>query len=105
MDEVTKRVGIAKGSLYLHTDARKDLVTRVLDRWAAGVKKPDSPAAGSYEERHHQICEALFANPEPRRKNAKKKTAFPCYLHTSPYPYGWAESLEGAGQGLRANRR
>ena len=105
MDEVAKRVGIAKGSLYLHAAARNDLVTRVLDRWAAGVKRPDRPAAGSYEERRHQICEALFADPEPGRENDKRETAFPCCLHTSPMPLRMGEPLEGAGQGLRASRR
>jgi AcrR family transcriptional regulator len=32
MDEVAKRVGIAKGNLYLHAAARNDLVARVLGR-------------------------------------------------------------------------
>ena len=91
MDEVAKRVGIAKGSLYLHAAARNDLVARVLDSWAADVPRPEGQPIGPREERWRQVCTALFSRAQKEGRDGRPLVAaFPCCLHTSPCPYGWA---------------
>ncbi len=90
MDEVAKRVGIAKGSLYLHAAARNDLVARVLDRWAADVPRPQGPPSGPREERWRRACAALFSRAEKGGRDGPPEAAsLPCCLHTSPCPHGW----------------
>lgn len=91
MDDLARRVGIAKGSLYLHTNARSDLVGQVLDRWAAEVPKGVLQSGLSWEERRRRACDALFSGVarggEPHGPLAP---AIPCCLSVSPCPHGWA---------------
>lgn len=82
MDDIAKRVGIAKGSLYLHTNARSDLVAQVLDRWTEDIPEPSGASGDPYEG----ACHALFAPADHGGANAP---AIPCCLHTSPCPNGW----------------
>ena len=63
MDNLAKRVGVAKGSLYLHTNTRDDLIGRVLDRRAAELHKPADPSTVPAEDRWDQLLDALFARP------------------------------------------
>ena len=84
MDGVARRVGVAKGSLYLHTPTRDALVSRVLDRWAEDVPlsaPSDDPGPLT------ALCEALFSGVQ--RGDAAHSPALPCCLRTSPCPHGW----------------
>ena len=86
MDDVARRVGVAKGSLYLHAPTRNDLVGQLLDRWMDEVPVPSEPPSGT-QEAVAEICAALFSNV--RRDESRPAAAFPCCLHTSPCPHGW----------------
>ena len=85
MDDVAKRVGIAKGSLYLHTNARAHLVAEVLDRWLTQIPGPTRPPHIPDAQRIPVILAALLA------PGAHGGPAFPCCLHHSPCPHGWAD--------------
>ena len=89
MDDVARRVGVAKGSLYLHAPTRNDLVGQLLDRWADEVPVPSEPPSGSTQEAVPGICAALFS--DVRRDESGPAPAFPCCLHTSPCPHGWVD--------------
>ena len=84
MDDVARRVGVAKGSLYLHAPTRNALVSQVLDRWAEDVPPP--PASGGPGPLT-AVCEALFSGVQ--RGDSARSPALPCCLHTSPCPHGW----------------
>ena len=86
MEQVAKRVGIAKGSLYLHATTRTALVSDLLDRWAEEVPLPD---AGEGEADVRRVCAALF-EAVPRGRDTTRP-AIPCCLRTSPCPHGWPE--------------
>ena len=88
MDDVARRVGVAKGSLYLHAPTRNDLVGQLLDRWTDEVPVPSEPLSGGTQEAVSEICAALFS--VVRRGESGPAPAFPCCLHTSPCPHGWA---------------
>jgi AcrR family transcriptional regulator len=83
MEQVAKRVGIAKGSLYLHTTSRSGLVASSLDRWTAEVPQP----SGEEEDPLHAASEALFHGVA--RGAGPSRPALPCCLRTSPCPHGW----------------
>ncbi len=85
MDDVAKRAGIAKGSLYLHTSTRNGLVEEVLDRWAAEVPEA-ADRASSQPGTVDQACDALFS---PATGLKGTGAAFPCCLHQSPCPHAW----------------
>jgi AcrR family transcriptional regulator len=89
MDQIARRVGVAKGSLYLHTTTRSGLLEQMLNRWASQVPTPDGAVAGDVTERLGALCAALMT-PVNRGAGAASP-AFPCCLHTSPCPHGWAE--------------
>lgn len=89
MDDVARRVGVAKGSLYLHAPTRSDLVAQLLDRWAGEVPMPPEPPEAGAPGAVTAICGALFA--EVHRVDSGPSPAFPCCLHTSPCPHGWAD--------------
>lgn len=100
MDDVARRVGIAKGSLYLHTASREELIGQLLDAWLAAVPVRPMPAAASDDDRWSAACAALF---EPGER--ERPLAFPCCLQVSPCPNGWAgrwRAIAGA-VGLRAD--
>ena len=89
MDDVARRVGVAKGSLYLHAPTRSDLVAQLLDRWMGEVPvPPEGPEAGA-PCAVTAICGALFS--EVRRLESGPSPAFPCCLRTSPCPHGWVD--------------
>ena len=87
MDDVARRVGVAKGSLYLHAPTRSDLVAQLLDRWMGEVPMPSEPSKGGTPAAVTAICAALFSGVH--RSEAGPSPAFPCCLHTSPCPHGW----------------
>ena len=87
MDDVARRVGIAKGSLYLHAPTRSDLVAQLLDSWADEVETPSVPPKTSEREAVVSICAALFSGVV--QDESTRAPAFPCCLHTSPCPHGW----------------
>ncbi len=89
MDDVARRVGVAKGSLYLHAPTRSDLVAQLLDRWMAEVPLPPEPPTAGAPSAVTAICDALFS--EVHRVDSGPSPAFPCCLHTSPCPHGWAD--------------
>lgn len=84
MDGVARRVGVAKGSLYLHAPTRNALVSQVLDRWAEDVP---TPASSDPSGPLTAVCEALFSGVQHR--DSARSPALPCCLHTSPCPHGW----------------
>ena len=107
MDNLAKRVGVAKGSLYLHTNARDDLIGQVLDRRAAELHKPADPSTVPAEDRWDQLLDALFARPPSELET--ESLGFPCCLFISPCPHGWtcrwetlvrAYQLDSAPHGL-----
>jgi hypothetical protein len=67
MDDVAKRVGIAKSSLYLHTNARSSVVAQVFDCRLAVVRRPSSSSEISPEERWPRMLAALSAMGGPQR--------------------------------------
>jgi len=85
MEDVAKLVGIAKGSLYLHTNARGKLVAQALDLRLAGIPKPRKPSDLPTGRKWSELLDALFAQRESGGCD------FPCCLHTSPCPHGWRE--------------
>lgn len=89
MDDVARRVGVAKGSLYLHAPTRSDLVAQLLNRWMGEVPMPSEPPKASGPGAVSGICSALFS--EVRRLESGPSPAFPCCLHTSPCPHGWVD--------------
>ena len=89
MDGVARRVGVAKGSLYLHAPTRSDLVAQLLDRWMGEVPMPSEPPKAGVPGALSGICSALFS--EVRRLESGPSPAFPCCLHTSPCPHGWVD--------------
>lgn len=89
MDDVARRVGVAKGSLYLHAPTRSDLVAQLLDRWMGEVPMPSEPPKAGGPGAVSGICSALFS--EVRRLESGPSPAFPCCLHTSPCPHGWVD--------------
>ena len=103
MDDVARRVGVAKGSLYLHTPTRNDLVAQLLDRWLDEVPVPPTPPKQNEREAVASICAALFSDA-PRSESAPT-VAFPCCLHISPCPHGWAARWERLAEahGLASN--
>ena len=86
MDDVAGRIGIAKGTLYLHTTTRDELLSQLLERWARDVASP-RPDAGPYD--WADACASLFERVE--RGTSKSMPSFPCCLRTSPCPHGWLE--------------
>jgi AcrR family transcriptional regulator len=103
MDDVAQRVGISKGSLYLHTATRSGLVASLLDRWEADVPPAQDFANAPIEERTTRACEALFH--ETDRGSGRAVPAFPCCLQTSPCPHSWSERWAriSAAHGLSAS--
>ena len=89
MDDVARRVGVAKGSLYLHAPTRSDLVAQLLNRWMGEVPMPSEPPKAGGPGAVSGICSALFS--EVRRLESGPSPAFPCCLHTSPCPHGWVD--------------
>ena len=89
MDDVARRVGVAKGSLYLHAPTRSDLVAQLLNRWMGEVPMPSEPPKAGWPGAVSGICSALFS--EVRRLESGPSPAFPCCLHTSPCPHGWVD--------------
>ena len=89
MDDVAQRVGISKGSLYLHTATRSGLVESLLDRWEADVPPARDFGNALMEDRTERVCEALFH--ETDRGSGRSVPAFPCCLQTSPCPHGWSQ--------------
>ena len=87
MDDVARRVGIAKGSLYLHAPTRNDLVEQLLDSWANEMEIPAAAPKRNQREAVVRICDALFSDVV--RAESTRAPAFPCCLHTSPCPHGW----------------
>ena len=85
MEDVAKLVGIAKGSLYLHTNARSKLVAQALDRRLASIPKPRRPSDIPKERAWSELLDALFA------QGTSGGCDLPCCLHTSPCPHGWQE--------------
>ena len=91
MEDVARRVGIAKGSLYLHVRARSDLVDQVLDRWAKEVPHQALPPGLSWEEQCNLVCAALFRGVERGGSaDVPVAPAIPCCLRVSPCPHGWS---------------
>ena len=88
MDDVASRVGVAKGSLYLHTPRRQDLINRVLDAWTTDVPPP-SAVQSTQEDRLGEACAGLLSVAD--RGGSQPAVAFPCCLHVSPCPSGWPE--------------
>ena len=84
MDDVAKQVGIAKGSLYLHTTARGELVDQVLSQWAEDVSTAPGDIAKGQE--WAEVCDALFT---PVERGATMRPAIPCCLRLAPCPHGW----------------
>ena len=89
MDDVARRVGVAKGSLYLHAPTRSDLVAQLLDRWMGEVPMPSTPPKTGAPAAVTAVCGALFS--EVHRLESGPSPAFPCCLHTSPCPHGWVD--------------
>ncbi len=89
MDDVARRVGVAKGSLYLHAPTRSDLIAQLLDRWMGEVPVPPAVPAPGASGAVTAICGALFS--EVRRLESAPSPAFPCCLRTSPCPHGWVD--------------
>jgi AcrR family transcriptional regulator len=89
MDQIARRVGVAKGSLYLHTTTRNGLLEQLLERWTAQVPEPAASLEGEATQRLRALCAALM-HPE-ERAGRTDAPAFPCCLHSSPCPHGWAE--------------
>ena len=89
MDDVARRVGVAKGSLYLHAPTRNDLVGQLLDRWTNDVPVPSEVPQGGTQQAVAEICAGLFSGVV--RNESGPSPAFPCCLHTSPCPHGWAD--------------
>ena len=104
MDDVARRVGIAKGSLYLHTNTRNALVSSLLDRWEEDVAAPETGGEAPEWERLERACASLFREVE--RGGRSRAPAFPCCLRTSPCPHGWAErwARVAHGHGLGSMR-
>ena len=100
MDDVAKQVGIAKGSLYLHTTARGELVDQVLDTWAGDVPAPSGDVAKG--QGWVALCEDLFA-PVERGENIRP--AMPCCMRLAPCPHGWMRRWSDAAKarGLSAD--
>lgn len=100
MDDVARRVGIAKGSLYLHTESREELIGHVLGTWLAAVPVRPVPASATDDDRWSAACGALLEAGDRDRPSA-----FPCCLQISPCPNGWMgrwRVIAGA-VGLRAD--
>lgn len=90
MDSLAGRVGIAKGSLYLHTRTRGELVERLLDQWASDVEVPARDGSGSPDgDRLLRLCTAMLTVCE-RGANGFVP-AIPCCLHASPCPHEWPQ--------------
>ena len=89
MDDVARRVGVAKGSLYLHAPTRSHLVAQLLERWMGEVPMPSEPPKTGGPEAVAAICVALFS--EASRVESGPSPAFPCCLHISPCPHGWLD--------------
>ena len=87
MDGVARRVGVAKGSLYLHAPTRNALVEQVLERWAEDVP---TAAASEHPGPLTAVCEALFSGVQHGDSARSRSPALPCCLHTSPCPHGWS---------------
>ena len=97
MDDVARRVGVAKGSLYLHAPTRNDLVGQLLDHWMDEIPMPSAPPHDSTQRAVVRICEALFA--DARHQESGPAPAFPCCLRTSPCPHGWGARWSRLAQG------
>ncbi len=93
MDDLARRVGIAKGSLYLHTTTRDELVEQVLDLWATEVPAADRKAGPG--ERWGDACGALFA---PVDRGTAVRPAIPCCLRQSPCPHGWMKRWQAIAE-------
>jgi AcrR family transcriptional regulator len=98
MEQVAKRVGIAKGSLYLHTTSRSGLVASSLDRWTAEVPQP----SGEEEDPLHATCEALFHGVA---RGGRLEPARPAMLLAhEPVPARLGCAVEGDCAGVWAGR-
>ena len=102
MDAVAGRVGVAKGSLYLHTPGRGKLIDRVLDEWTTEVRPP-SAAQSTQADRLDEVCAGLLSVVD--RGGSQPAAAFPCCLHVSPCPSGWPERWKriAASHGLEVS--
>ena len=89
MEDVAKRVGIAKRSLYLHTNARSRLVAQVLDRWLKEVPTPANASRIPMTQRWTALLKAILGVGKPEDDRATGR--FPCRLHMSPCPQGWQD--------------
>jgi AcrR family transcriptional regulator len=85
MEDVAKRVGIAKGSLYLHTPIRSGLVAKILDKWADEVIADSANLPADESLALDQACDALFLRVPLTA--GSDRPAMPCWLRTSPCPY------------------
>jgi AcrR family transcriptional regulator len=79
MEHIAKRAGIAKGSLYLHTQNRADLIAEVWDRWAADVEVSMRRTAHGSSDAVARACTALFQDVTGNDE-AAVSVAIPCCL-------------------------
>jgi AcrR family transcriptional regulator len=70
MDEIASRVGIAKGTLYLHFSRKEDLVYAIIERQMqelTGTIEQISARSGSAQERLTLMAEAIFGDMSGQR--------------------------------------
>src|SRR5215831_14435025 len=95
IDDIAARVGISKGTVYLHFDSKEDLVFALVERGMRQlqatlddiVAAPGTPreklqavlrqmSAGMLSRQRLQLVEALFHHPELRGKLIERREAF-----------------------------
>lgn len=73
IEEIAARVGIAKGTVYLHFPSKQDLVIALLDRHLAAFRQlvdTASSASGSARERLEHILRRVYAGRNNERMRA-----------------------------------
>ncbi|MDA1035805.1 MAG: hypothetical protein O3B65_02855, partial [Chloroflexi bacterium] len=88
-DDIARRVGVAKGSLFVDRAAVVEVVEQTLDSWAERVAPVVS---GDDVEPFTAACWSLLSTHE--ETDGVRRPAIPCCLATSPCPHRWDERWE-----------
>jgi AcrR family transcriptional regulator len=82
VDDIARRLGVAKGSLFFSQRDVASAIAETLDAWTdalTGGRRLDDPTFS-------EVCRALFRCVPV---GDGRRPALPCCLATSPCPHGW----------------
>ncbi len=84
IDDIARRVGVPKGSLFVDRAVVVEIIEQTLDTWAEHVAPPTS---GDDVEPFTAACRSLLSTQLDA--DGVRRAAIPCCLVTSPCPHGW----------------